>query len=157
VKQKLFRFAFSLLRNEDDAKDMVQDVFLKIWNKKENMHHYHNIEAWCMTMVKNQCLDKLRSKAYKSAKATVHYELKNEQHTPAQRLEVKDTLQKIDRFVSELPEKQRIIWVLRDKEGHSYQEISDIMNIDVNQVKVNIFRARKYLRQKLINEEAYGL
>lgn len=157
VKNKLYRFALRYLCDEDDAKDIVQEVFLKIWNKKESMNNYQNMEAWCMTMTKNLCLDKLKSKQYQASQMKVAVDLELKDHSPYDQVAIKDSMKKIEEYVAKLPEKQRIVFQLRDIGGHSYQEISDMANLEMSQVKVYLFRARKFLKDKLQNEEAYGL
>src|SRR5882757_10727675 len=60
VKNKLFRFAFRLLGSSEEAKDVVQEVFIKIWNGRDQMEQIQNMEAWCMRITKNLSLDRLR-------------------------------------------------------------------------------------------------
>jgi RNA polymerase sigma-70 factor (ECF subfamily) len=66
-------------------------------------------------------------------------------------------MQRITLFINSLPEKQRQVIHLRDVEGYSYNEICEILELDMNQVKVNLFRARSSVREKLIKINAYGL
>lgn len=157
VKNKLYRFALRFLQDEDDAKDMVQEVFLKIWNKKESMHQYQNMEAWCMTLTRNLCLDKIKSKQYQASRMKVSAEVKLDEQTPYEKAAVNDTMRNVENLILQLPEKQKLVFELRDVGGHSYQEICEMTKLDMNQVKVYLFRARKYLRDKLQNTEAYGL
>ncbi len=157
VKNKLYQYAIRFLHDEDEAKDMVQEVFLKIWHKKESMSKYQNMEAWCMKMIRNLCLDKIKSKQFQVSKMKVSVDIKLEDRSPFEHLAISDTMQRVEYFVSQLPEKQKLIFNLRDIGGHSYQEICDMTDLDMNQVKVNLFRARKFLRDKIKNAEAYGL
>ena len=157
VKNKLYRFALRFLQDEDEAKDIVQEVFLKIWNKKETMHEYQNMEAWCMTMTRNLCLDKIKSKQYQASRMKVAVDIKLEDQSPYEQVAINDTMQQVESLIVHLPEKQRMVFELRDIGGHTYQEICEMTELDMNQVKVNLFRARKYLRDKLQNTEAYGL
>src|SRR4051812_39907544 len=60
VKNKLFRFAFRLLGSSEEAKDVVQEVFVKLWNGRQQLGEIHNMEAWCMRITKNLSLDRLR-------------------------------------------------------------------------------------------------
>ena len=66
-------------------------------------------------------------------------------------------MKQIHQFISALPDKQKLVIQLRDIEGFSYKEISDALQLNLNQVKVNLFRARKAVRENLININAYGL
>ena len=61
-KNKLFRFAFRMLGSSEEAKDVVQEVLIKVWNGREQMAEVQNMEAWCMRITKNLSLDKLRSR-----------------------------------------------------------------------------------------------
>lgn len=159
TKDKLYRFAYRMLRNEDEAKDVVQEVMIKVWNKRENMDSWQNIEAWCMQITKNQVLDKVKSKRYK---LTDHidesFDLSDSSfRTPDRIAETNDTMESINKIINALPEKQKQVIQLRDIEGFSYKEISEIMHVDLSQVKVNLFRARKSVKENLININAYGL
>lgn len=147
------------MRDEDEAKDVVQEVMIKVWNKREEMDEWQNVEAWCMRITKNHILDKLKSKRHK---LTDHIEEgfdigDTKTRTPDKITETNDTMESVGKFIDELPEKQKQVIQLRDIEGFSYQEIGKIMGVDINQVKVNLFRARKSVKQNLLNINAYGL
>ena len=159
AKDKLYRFAFRMLRDEDEAKDIVQEVLIKVWNKRESMDSWQNIEAWCMQITKNQVLDKVKTKRYKlTDQIEEGFDLSdNSSRTPAGITETNDTMESINKLINALPEKQKQVIQLRDIEGFSYKEIGDIMGVDLGQVKVNLFRARKSVKENLININAYGL
>ena len=157
AKDKMYRFALRFLRDEEEAKDIVQEAMIRVWNKKEDMHTYLNMEAWCMTIVRNLSLDRLKSKQYNSASLDHTYDLSDGTVSPEKSTEIDDTMENIHHFIARLPEKQRQIIQLRDIEGFSYQEIGQIMNLDANNVKVNLFRARKSIRENLQKINAYGL
>lgn len=159
VKDKLYRFALRFLKDEDDARDVVQEVLIKVWNKREGMGQLENMEAWCMRITRNVSLDRLKSKHSKYTDPIKEgFDVSSgENETPYRTAEMSDMMKNIGSFIEALPEKQRQIIQLRDVEGYSYQEISDILEIDMNQVKVNLFRARKAVKENLLNINAYGL
>ncbi|WP_020526632.1 RNA polymerase sigma factor [Flexithrix dorotheae] len=157
TKNKLYRFAFRIVGDTDEAEDIVQEVFLKVWNNRSEMHLYRNMEAWCMRLTKNLSLDKVKSKSFKTSREKQEVDLPLNGYSPHQQTEWNDVLQKIDVFINELPEKQKHIIQLRDVEGYSYKEIADILELDLNQIKVNLFRARKTIKDKLQKTESYGL
>jgi len=157
TKNKLFRFAFKMLGSEEEAKDIVQEVMIKVWNKRDEMHTYHNMEAWCMRITRNLSLDRLKSKDYRTIGLAEGFDIKEKAITPEKLAELKDTMASINMFIASLPEKQKLIIQLRDIEGFSYKEIADILNLNINQVKVNLFRARKSIKENLLNINAYGL
>ena len=159
VKDKLYRFALKLVKSEPEAQDIVQEVLIKVWDKRNEMDEVENMEAWCMRVTRNLSLDKLKSKhASKTSGMEEDFEIsQGEKVTPYRSTEMKDIMENIGNLISSLPDKQKQVIQLRDVEGFSYKEIGDIMEIDMNQVKVNLFRARKAVRENLLNINAYGL
>ncbi|HEY6082336.1 MAG TPA: sigma-70 family RNA polymerase sigma factor [Chitinophagaceae bacterium] len=159
ASDKLFRFASRLLENEEDARDIVQEVMLKMWKNSSLIHRYQNVEAWCMQIAKNLCLDKLKAgKVRENSKTEImKAQAVTESITPYQQLEHQDQQRLVGSIMNALPEKQKMAVQLRDIEGFSYKEIADILEIDMNEVKVNIFRARKTLKENLLKINVYGL
>jgi RNA polymerase sigma factor (sigma-70 family) len=158
IKNKLYRFALRFLGNEEEAKDIVQEVLIKVWNGRDRMNQIQNWEAWCMRITKNLALDRVRliSKKQTSPIEEMH-DLREATLMPDESTEIGESMQKITEMIAALPEKQRQVIHLRDVEGYSYQEISEVLELDMNQVKVNLFRARTALREKLTKIDAYGL
>ena len=159
VKDKLYRFALRMVQSEPDAEDIVQEVLIRVWNNKDKMSHIENVEAWCMRITKNISLDKLKSSYNKKTdrlSANINADRAHEV-TPYRSVEVKDTLHQVESLIALLPNKQKQIIQLRDIEGYSYKEIADILEIDINQVKVNLFRARKMIKENLLTLNAHGL
>jgi RNA polymerase sigma factor (sigma-70 family) len=158
VKNKLFRFAFRMLGSSEEAKDVVQEVFIKVWNGREQIEEIQNMEAWCMRITRNLSLDKLRSRQRKATDSMDEaFDIREEGLTPHETTEIKESMVRINQLIAALPEKQRQVIHLRDVEGYSYNEICDILELDMNQVKVNLFRARNAVREKLVKMNAYGL
>ncbi|MCF6352712.1 MAG: RNA polymerase sigma factor [Cyclobacteriaceae bacterium] len=157
VKDKLFRYTLRILKNEDEAKDVVQETFIKVWNKRDKMHNYENMEAWCIRVGRNLALDKLKSKHNSTVDINNAYDLQSNTQSPYSSAEQSDTISSIHYFINQLPDLQKQVIQLRDIDGFSYQEISDILKQNLNSVKVNLFRARKQVREQLIQVNAYGL
>jgi len=158
AKNKLFRFALRFLGNEDEAKDVVQEVLIKVWNGREQMNEIQNWEAWCMRITKNLSLDRIRSLSRKPTQSIEEgINVHQKDLTPHETTEQKESMQSISILIASLPEKQRQVIHLRDVEGYSYNEICDILELDLNQVKVNLFRARTTVRERLIKINTYGL
>ncbi len=158
VKNKLFRFAFRLLGSSEEAKDVVQEVFIKVWNGRDQMASIDNMEAWCMRITRNLSLDKIRARQRKATDPIEEsFDIQNDSRTPYEATENSENMQRISELIASLPEKQRQVMHLRDIEGYSYNEICEILELDMNQVKVNLFRARNAVREKFIKINAYGL
>ena len=159
IRQKLYRFAYHLLGNEEDALDITQDVMMKVWQQQERMAELENMEAWCMRIVRNLSLDKIKARKYRRSEdldragevPAVH------QQSPHMAAEQQDTMKRVHTTIAELPEKYRTIIQLRDIDGHSYQDIADILCIELSEVKVNLHRARKAVREKLQKLHVYGV
>lgn len=158
LKNKLYRFAFNIVRDEDLAKDIVQECMIKAWEKRNEMHLINNKEAWCMQVTKNKALDKLRSKHVKRTDLfEVELDTRKERDNPYVVMERNDVLARIKGLIAGLPQRQREVMQLRDIEGFSYKEVADTLEIDINLVKTNLFRARRKLKESLTNENAYGI
>ncbi len=158
AKNKLFRFALRMLGNDDDAKDVVQEVFIRVWNRREQMDQIQNMEAWCMRITKNLSLDRLRAIQRKGTDSLDNsFNVQHTDGTPDVKTEMGESMQHVSQLIAALPEKQRQIIHLRDVEGYTYNEICDILELDMNQVKVNLFRARNSVKEKLMKMNAYGL
>ena len=157
MKNKLYRFANSILEDGDLSKDVVQETMLKVWEKRKDLRTVHNMEAWCMTLTRNFALDKLRSKHHKTMELHTSFDQQINEQSPYKLAEIGNTMDVIHKIVDNLPLKQKETFRLRDIEGFSYQEISEITSYTINDVKVNIFRARKYIRSILLKLNTHGL
>lgn len=159
IRPKLLRFAFRLLNNEEDAKDIIQDALLKVWNQQERMPELQNLEAWCMRIVRNLALDRLKSKKYRNTEGLdrVGEIQAAHQQSPHLAVERQDVMGRVHHIINALPEKYRTILQLRDMDGFSYQEICEILELTLSEVKINLHRARKTVREQLQNLHVYGL
>lgn len=156
VKDKLYRFALKFMKDKQDAEDIVQDVLMKIWNQQNALRDLLNFDAWCMKLIRNQSLDRLKSSHYKSSHLKIDADTESVGNTPYEHAEKNNKLNIVRKLIDSLPEKQQEVIHLRDVEGFSYQEIADITAMEVNMVKVYLFRARNTIKAKLLNIEAYG-
>ncbi len=154
VKHKLYRLAKRLLNNIPEAEDAVQETFLRLWSKKDDLKKYRSIEAFAMTITKNICLDRMKSKSYKTDELNEKHE-KTGESNPYTRLELADSYEKIQLIIQSLPEQQRMIIHLRDIEEYDLDEIVEIMELNMNTVRVNLSRARRKVREMLTKTYNY--
>jgi len=157
LKDKLFRYALNYLKESSVAEDVIQDVFLKLWKKREEFYKIKNIEAWSMTMTRNLSLDLLKRNKVEFTDPLFIKEPVMRSGTPDNLIEQSELKDNVHEIIESLSEKQRQVVFLRDIEGYSYREISEIIGIDQNLVKVTLFRARENLRKKLLNTDRYEL
>lgn len=150
-KDKLYRFALRILGDRFLAEDVVQEVMIKVWNKRDYFVTLDNKEAWCMTLTKNLAIDKTRSKHHRNVGLETAYSVNDNAATPYEATASNDSMKKIRDLIEALPDKQRIVVHLRDIEEMSYDEISEIANLTIGQVKINLHRARLTLRSQLIH------
>ena len=154
IRHKLYRFALRITGSSHEAEDVVQEVMEKVWKTApEQSEVVLNWEAWCMTLTRNRSLDKTRSQTLRRT-ATLDgvSEQKADGASPAQAAENRDLAAHLKTFMQELPEKQRLVMHLRDIEELTYDEISDTLSISLEQVKVNLHRARKTIRERMLSE-----
>ena len=154
VKDKLYRLALSMMGNVAEAEDVVQEVFLKLWSKRQELAQVANIEAWSMRITRNMAIDKLRRRQRQLEKPTAEMPTHTDGITPLHLAEQKDTFRHIRKLMEKLPEKQQTILRLRDIEGCSYQEITETLDLSASQVKVYLHRARRSMREMIINSKA---
>lgn len=156
-KDKLYRFAYTLLQNAPEAEDVVQEVLVKMWQRRDSWQQVENMEALLIKMVKNQAIDKMRSKYARTNGLPAHFDQRSDAATPEEMIESEDRVSQIRKLMQCLPEKHRLVMQLRDIEGLSYEEISENLDMPVSQIKINLFRARQYIREHLLKTESYGL
>lgn len=159
IRNKLFRFALRIVGDLQEAEDVVQEVLEKIWKSTpEQCAAVQNWEAWCMTLTRNRALDKTRQINLRRADALDGIQNKAAAAVnPAQAAEQEDTVSQIRLLITQLPEKQRMVIHLRDFEEMNYEEIAQTLTISLDQVKVNLHRARKTVREKLQQLESLTL
>jgi RNA polymerase sigma-70 factor (ECF subfamily) len=155
-KDKLYRLAKRLLISSEEAEDATQEILMKLWSGKKKMASYRNVEAFAMTMTKNFCLDRLKSKQAGNLKL-VHSNYSDEGASLQKAVEVRDSLGWVERIMDELPEQQRMILQLRDVEAYEYTEIEKLMDMKPTAVRVALSRARKAVREKLLEKHRYGI
>jgi len=155
-KDKLYRMAKRLLVSREEAEDATQEVLLKLWSKNESMEQYKSVEAFAMTMTKNFCLDRLKSKQAGNLKL-VHSNYKDESVSVQRQLEAEDSISWVEKIMEELPEQQKMVLQLRDIEDYDYDEIAKMLDMKPTAVRVNLSRARKSIREKLQQKHSYGI
>ncbi len=155
VKDKLFRLAKTLLQNHEDAEDALQEVYMKFWNNKEIIEDLKNPEAYAMKVMKNFCLDKIKSSKNKHMVEIKEPEIGRENFTPFSMVSFDNLKDLMLKLFSTLPEQQRMIIHMRDIEHYSYEEIEEVTGITVNAIRVNLSRARKSVKGNYLKIRNY--
>lgn len=142
----IYRFALKHLKNDMDAKDIVQNTYLKVWEKHETIP-FNKGKSYLFTTAYHLIIDVLKH----DKRMTTDEQLTLiEQEQNVFHFDLSETL---NWALNKLPNIQKTVVLLRDYEGYNYAEIGEITGISESQVKVYIFRARKSLKTILINKE----
>lgn len=152
--QKLYRVAYRLLEDACDAEDVVQEAYIKLWNKRDELILVDNSEAYCVILLRNLCLDFLRAKKkhlFQSTEDTVI----SDSFVLSDEIETIDEIKHIETIIDLLPEQQRKIIKLRHFDDYSNEEIEEIMGLTSVNVRVMMSRARKKIKE-LFNSYNYG-
>jgi RNA polymerase sigma-70 factor (ECF subfamily) len=152
IRHKLYRFALRITGSVHEAEDVVQEVLERVWKTSaEQSQNIRNWEAWCMTLTRNRSLDKTRDMArQRTAPIEQELDFQTDGGDTARTMEVQDLASLVQRLMKALPEKQRLVMHLRDIEELSYDEIAEVLDISMDQVKVNLHRARKTIRTQML-------
>jgi len=155
LKDRLYRLAKRILVSQDEAEDAVQEVFYKLWNGKKNIENYKNPEAYAITMTKNYCLDRLKSKQASNLKI-VHSNYQASVNLERD-TETNDGVEMVFRIMETLPEQQKIVLQLRDVEQFEFSEIAKMLDSNETAIRVALSRARKTIRDEMLKQYNYGI
>ena len=155
-KDKLYRLAKRLLVSSEEAEDATQEILMKLWSNNKSFGKYKNVEAFAMTMTKNFCLDRLKSKQSSNLKL-VHSNYQDGSASLQKQVEAKDSVSWVEKIMEELPEQQKMVLQLRDVEEYDYDEIAELLEMKPTAVRVTLSRARKAVREKLLEKHRYGI
>lgn len=155
---RLLRFANEYVGDRFEAEDILQEVFLKLWEKRASLPVEINLQAYLLTMVKNQCMDFLRHRQVVE-RNFVDRETALQQETSfnyyaisrfeSEQMDVESLERLVEKAINELPEQCRKVFELSRYDGLKYKEIADKMGISVKTVETHISHALKILRVTL--------
>jgi len=157
--QKLFRVAFRLLGNSDDAEDIVQEAYLKLWNKRYELDEINNPESFSVTILKNLCFDYLRSNKHYINNQSIEELNIIEDNSLSDEIECRDEFKLIKKLIVQLPPQQQKVMALRHINDCSLKEIEIITGLNSINVRTLLSRARKKIREqfeKKVSNERRG-
>jgi len=147
----VYRVAFRLLSNKEEAEDAVQECFIRVWKNLKRFNVNKKLTTWLYCIITNLCYDRLRAAKRKENNFDYNMDLSlmKDMNNPDTLLNKKDMREIIQKLAGTLPPKQRIVFVLRDLEDKDINSVSAILKMTPKSVKSNLYFARKYLRTKL--------
>lgn len=152
---KLNIYALSILHRQEIAEEIVSDVFVNIWLKREKLLLDDNLQSYLFRSVHNKCIDYLRSqKSVKNQKTVELYSLLDdeifaESNFVIEKIFSENLEQTIQQAINKLPERRREIFLLNRMENLSYQQIADKLSISINSVKTQISRSIEFLQNEI--------
>ena len=155
---KLFRLAVGLLKDEDEAEGVVQEAFIRLFERLDQFEGRSKLSTWLYRVTYNLSMDRLRQR-----KPTTRLDEILDEETapfmpailvdwsaaPEMRLDGEEVRRTLDKAIAELPEKLRAVFILRDVEGLSTRETAQVLNLSESAAKVRLHRARLWLRERL--------
>ena len=144
--KRLFQFALAIVKTRESAEEIVEDVFVRIWQQRANLPAIQNLRVYLYTATKNSSLNYLSRKARESITEPfdhIHVELSDSALTPEQILITAEIHQKIQKAVEALPPRCKMIFKLVREDGLKYKEIAEILNISINTIDAQMAIAVK--------------
>lgn len=150
LKDEMYRFAKRFVGSTDEAEDVVMDLMMKFWQKKETLLDIENLKSFALRCVKNECLNRLKHHDVKQsfAELTIHT-------SERYQMETNNLKDQIIGFINQLPEKQKMVIHLKDVEEYEISEIAGILEMEENAVRINLMRARQKVRASINQLNAY--
>ncbi len=144
LKDEMYRFAKRFVMSSDEAEDVVQDLMMKFWQKKEELGNFGNLKSYALKSVKNECLNRLKHHDVKMGFADFQLH-----RSELYQMETNNLKEQIIGFINQLPEKQKAVIHLKDVEEYEVAEISEILEMEENAVRVNLMRARTKIKEQI--------
>ncbi|ACU02945.1 MULTISPECIES: RNA polymerase sigma factor [Pedobacter] len=146
----MYMHALKMLKNEEDARDVIQELFTTLWSKCQSLTSSINLSGYLYTIVRNKVLDLIEQKKTRS----IHLEslalyLEEHHNKTLEDLTEREMMQALDHEIGQLPGKMRVIFQMRVKEHKTYKEIAEALEISDKTVKKQVSNAIKLIKPKL--------
>lgn len=138
--------AARMLGNEEDAKDAVQEIMIKLWKSKKQLKGHPNLDGFVFLTARNHCLDRLKKKNPEQPYSIYQEKIPQEYQDHLEYIEVYSFVQEI---IKKLPDNQKEVMVLYDIDGLEFEEIAAIVGLKIEHVRVLLSRGRKTVREEL--------
>ena len=157
IRDRVFRVTKRILISKEEAEDATQEVILKLWNMDEGKRKsFKNLEAYSITMAKNYCLDRIKSKQAQVLSLNEQFQ---SQPSPSlqKQIEVSNEMEWVVKLIDQLPERERMILQLREIEQYEFDQIASLMEIPEGTVRVYLSRIRKKIKKQFIEIQSHGI
>lgn len=148
----LYSLAVKMLANQEEAKDIVQDTFIKAWQSMDSFDNRYSLSTWLYTIASRLCIDRIRKLSFSEPMPddieVFHGYVSDD--NPERQLESSEWVSIIKVLAGKLSNKQRLVFTLSQLEGLDSKEITEITGMDAGQIKANLSMAKKSIREQLI-------
>jgi RNA polymerase sigma-70 factor (ECF subfamily) len=153
---RLYRVAYALTGNSLDAEDILQEAYYKLWNRRNELLHIRNTEAFCITIIKNLCFDFLQAEQREQGKTPLeNLSQADDRLSPEAEIIEQDEVAHVQQLIDRLPLNQRQVIRLYGIEGCSPEEIEQLTGLGAVNIRVLLSRARKLLREQYLKLADY--
>lgn len=159
-EKKVYTIAYKYMGNAEDASDLAQEALIKAYQSIGTFRGESSFATWIGRITANRCLDELRKRKrlqttsldeeLELEEGSVQKEIASEKDTPEQHTIRQETVQYVQQKLAQMREEYRLVLVLRELEGHSYEDIAEMLNCSLGTVKSRISRARNYLKELVL-------
>ncbi len=146
--RKLYPMLFRILKDEEETKDALQDLMIKLWNKRKELENCINSDAYIFTVAKNYSFDLLKKKRPSRIRKNEEYKVLNLK-ADGENTEWKEKLGHVKKAIEKLPENYRNVIQLRDIDGFTFDEINEITGLEVTYIRVILSRARQKVKKEV--------
>ena len=162
-EKKVYTIAYKYMGNAEDASDLAQEALIKAYQSIGTFRGESSFGTWIGRITANKCLDELRKRKklqttsldeeLELEEGSVQKEIVSERDTPEQHTIRQETVHYVQQKLQQMKEEYRLVLVLRELEGHSYEDIADMLNCSLGTVKSRISRARNYLKELVLADQ----
>ena len=146
--KRFYHTAFRLTGNTQDAEDLVQEAYAKLWNRRNELEGVENAEAYGVMLVKNLCFDWMRRNIHDTDTCALEEVTLATDDSPGHTTELHDEAEHAKSLINQLPNKQRRVMWLRDVNDCSFEEIEQATGLNATNIRVLLSRARKKIREQ---------
>lgn len=148
--EPLYRFAFSYLKDSYEAEEIVQDVFLKVWEKREEVDVQKSFKSYLYRITVNKVFNELKHRVVKQKyeQHALNFEQINSE-TPESSIQFQELKTKLEQILKQLPDQQRSIFIMSRWKGQTNAEIAQSLNLSIRTVENQIYRAAKFIKLHL--------
>jgi RNA polymerase sigma-70 factor (ECF subfamily) len=149
--KRLYKFGFSILKSKEEAENLVQDVYLNLWENRNNVEKNSSVKCYLFTIAYNSAISIIRKKVKESQYIEYLKTIQNTEKPVNLEIEYNELTDNLNQIIKSLPPRQKEVYLLHRVEGLKYNEIAERLNISVNTIENHISRALKTIRKKLEN------